>query len=83
MANGKNELITNFVSAVSNTIEMFEQIYLSFVEKNILNFHFQNSTELLSLPDTYVSIRRYFVIVANCLSIVLLALGILILLTNR
>ncbi|CAF0872376.1 unnamed protein product [Adineta ricciae] len=41
-----------------------------------------NATNAFSLPPTYVIIRRYFVVCANGLSIVLLACGILILLGN-
>ena len=47
------------------------------------SYTFQNVTNAFSLPPTYVIIRRYFVVCANGLSIVLLACGILILLGNR
>lgn len=44
---------------------------------------FQTAPSAFSLPITYIVTRRYFIIGANGLSIILLAFGILILLGNR
>ena len=44
---------------------------------------FQNNSDAFSIPSNYVNARRYFIICANAISIVLLAIGIAILLGNR
>lgn len=47
------------------------------------NFLFQSFNTEFSLPNGYILARRYFVVCANGISVVLLAFGILILLGNR
>ena len=63
---------------VSNSVCILNE-FCSWIERCL----FQTASPAFSLPISYIVTRRYFIVGANGLSIILLAFGILILLGNR
>ena len=80
---GKTEAIIISVLVVHLMNSPIQFVFKEKVHPVFSTLLFQTTTQAFSLPMSYIVTRRYFVVGANCLSMILLAFGILILLGNR